>query len=94
MAENSTFKLYYFDIQALAEPIRYIFAYAGQKYEDVRVGRDEWVNLKSSECNMLNNKHFQKKNWIICRLFIVHFFKFKRNFFFGLLVLAETKIHI
>lgn len=52
MAENSTFKLYYFDIQALAEPIRYIFAYAGQKYEDVRVGRDEWVNLKSSECNM------------------------------------------
>lgn len=47
--ENSTFKLYYFNIQALAEPIRYIFAYGGQKYEDVRVTKEEWGKFKSSE---------------------------------------------
>lgn len=32
----------------LAEPIRMIFAVAGQKYEDVRIPREEWAQHKES----------------------------------------------
>jgi len=45
-SNNPTFKLYYFNIRALAEPIRYLFAYGGQAYEDVRVERGDWPKLK------------------------------------------------
>jgi len=45
-SNNPTFKLYYFNIKALAEPIRYLFAYGGQAYEDVRVERADWPKLK------------------------------------------------
>lgn len=47
-SENPTFTLFYFNIKALAEPVRYLFAYGGQEYEDVRVTRDEWPALKPS----------------------------------------------
>lgn len=46
ISENPTFTLFYFNVKALAEPIRYLFAYGGQEYEDVRVTRDEWPALK------------------------------------------------
>lgn len=48
-SKNPTFKLYYFNLRALAEPIRYLFAYGGIAYEDVRVERDDWPKLKPSE---------------------------------------------
>jgi len=41
-----TYKLYYFNIRALAEPIRYLLAYGGITYEDVRVERADWPTLK------------------------------------------------
>jgi len=45
-SENPTFTLFYFNVKALAEPIRFLFAYGAQEYEDVRVTRDEWPALK------------------------------------------------
>lgn len=42
------YTLFYFNVKALAEPLRYLFAYGGIEYEDVRVTRDEWPALKPS----------------------------------------------
>lgn len=50
-SEKPNFTLFYFNIKALAEPIRYLFAYGGVAFEDVRVTRDEWPALKPSELN-------------------------------------------
>lgn len=47
-SENPTFKLYYFNVRALAEPIRLLFAYGGIKYEDIRVPREEWPAMKQN----------------------------------------------
>ena len=45
----STYKLTYFDIRGKAEIIRLIFAQTGVKYEDIRVGQNEWRDhLKQS----------------------------------------------
>jgi len=41
-----TYTLFYFNVKALAEPLRYLFAIGGIEYEDVRVTRDEWPALK------------------------------------------------
>ncbi|CAJ0598692.1 unnamed protein product [Cylicocyclus nassatus] len=41
-----SYKLTYFDGRGTAEVIRQIFALAGEKYEDVRISRDEWQKLK------------------------------------------------
>jgi len=40
------YTLFYFNVKALAEPLRYLFAFGGIEYEDVRVTRDEWPALK------------------------------------------------
>lgn len=47
-SENPTFKLTYFNMRGLAEPIRFLFAYGGIEYEDNRIEREEWPTLK--EC--------------------------------------------
>lgn len=44
-----SYTLFYFNVKALAEPLRYLFAYGGIEYEDVRVTRDEWPALKPSK---------------------------------------------
>jgi len=44
-----SYKLTYFNARGLGEPIRMIFAQAGVEYEDVRVGRAEWRQLKPSQ---------------------------------------------
>ena len=40
------YRLTYFPVKALGEPIRFIFAYAGVKYEDIRFNEDDWPKLK------------------------------------------------
>ncbi|KAK7864589.1 hypothetical protein R5R35_003180 [Gryllus longicercus] len=41
------YKVTYFDIMALAEPIRYLLSYGGIEFEDVRVKGDDWPKLKN-----------------------------------------------
>lgn len=49
-----SYTLFYFNVKALAEPLRYLFAYGGIEYEDVRVTRDEWPALKPSKSHHIN----------------------------------------
>lgn len=48
MAQEPTYKLCYFDLKGLAEPIRLMFAYGGINYEDVRIQSEEWPTIKPS----------------------------------------------
>jgi len=43
------YKLHYFNIRGLGEPIRQIFAHAEVPYEDVRIEREEWNDEKKKE---------------------------------------------
>ncbi|CAG9820849.1 unnamed protein product [Phaedon cochleariae] len=40
------FKLHYFDFTGRAEPIRMILSYGGIKFEDIRVGHEDFVKMK------------------------------------------------
>nr|XP_022915699.1 glutathione S-transferase-like [Onthophagus taurus] len=41
-------KVTYFDITALGEPIRYLLTYGNEKFDDVRIERSKWPELKPS----------------------------------------------
>jgi len=43
---SETYKLTYFNIRGVAEPIRMMFAVAGVPYEDVRVKQEDWPEMK------------------------------------------------
>lgn len=43
-----SYKLNYFDIRGRGEPIRLIFEYAQQKFENKRINLNEWPKLKPS----------------------------------------------
>lgn len=45
-SDTPTYTLFYFNLKALAEPLRYLLAYGNLEYDDVRVTRDEWPALK------------------------------------------------
>lgn len=42
------YKLTYFNLTALGEPARMLFKYGGIDFEDVRVEREMWPQLKDS----------------------------------------------
>jgi len=44
-------RLVYFDARGVVEPTRWIFAYAGQEYEDVRIAKDAWPAMKATTPN-------------------------------------------
>lgn len=44
----STYKFTYFNIRGLAETSRYIFAVAGQEYEDIRIDIADWNTFKET----------------------------------------------
>nr|AVT42184.1 glutathione S-transferase s5 [Lissorhoptrus oryzophilus] len=48
MANNHHYKLLYFDTAGRAEHIRYIFAYAGIEFEDFRIPKDKWPEIKKT----------------------------------------------
>ncbi|KAK9506950.1 hypothetical protein O3M35_008793 [Rhynocoris fuscipes] len=43
-----TYKLTYFPVKALAEPIRFILSYMGKEFEDFRFERENWPSIKPS----------------------------------------------
>lgn len=40
------YKLTYFPLKALAEPIRFLLSYGGMEFQDIRIERDQWMDLK------------------------------------------------
>jgi len=47
MPSHPQYKFYYFDIRGLGETTRMIFAQAGVQFEDARVKREDWPNIKN-----------------------------------------------
>jgi len=76
------YKLTYFNIRGRAEIIRLIFAVADEKYEDVRIEKDKWPALKSSEQRLLKIEFFsleQKRRldlWFKSLCTHIHFYCF------------------
>ena len=44
----ASFKLYYFNIKGLGEPIRLAAHYAGLKFEDIRLDREAFQKMKQA----------------------------------------------
>jgi hypothetical protein len=47
------YKVYYFNIKALGEPLRFLLSYKNIAFEDVRVEKSDWPALKNCEHNKL-----------------------------------------
>lgn len=43
-----TYKLTYFNITGLAEPIRFLLSYLNIDFEDVRIEYEHWPSIKTS----------------------------------------------
>jgi glutathione S-transferase len=56
------YKLTYFPVEALAEPIRFLFSYGGIEFEDVRFDRENWPQIKPSSYLKRSNEHSFIKN--------------------------------
>lgn len=43
------YKLTYFDAKGIAEMIRFLLAYLEEDFEDIRLSKELWPNIKASE---------------------------------------------
>lgn len=43
------YKIIYFNVKALAEPMRFLLAYGKIEWEDVRIEKDDWPAIKPSK---------------------------------------------
>ena len=51
---STTYKLYYFNMRGMAEPIRIIFAQAGVEYRDYRMESEQWAKeYKESKIKLI-----------------------------------------
>lgn len=50
------YKLTYFDMKTLGEPIRFLLSYMGEEFEDNRINLEQWQELKDrkQKINHLN----------------------------------------
>lgn len=46
MQQDYSYRLIYFNARGSAELIRYIFAYAGKSYKDLRFEKEDWPKFK------------------------------------------------
>lgn len=53
-SSNPTYKLTYFNIQLLGEPIRMLLSYGGLNFEDVRIEQEDWPALKPSKLSSVD----------------------------------------
>lgn len=44
-----TYKLTYFNLTALAEPIRFLLSYMNVDFEDIRIEHKKWPSIKQSK---------------------------------------------
>jgi hypothetical protein len=51
------YKLMYFNVKALAEPMRFLLSYGNIDFEDVRIEKENWPAIKSSEYQTLLSAH-------------------------------------
>ena len=49
---SANYRLEYFNVRGIAEPIRWMFAYANQQYEDVRFEKEAWPARKKGESDL------------------------------------------
>lgn len=68
------YKIVYFNVKALAEPMRFLLSYGNIDFEDVRVEREDWPALKPSELTITGVR------WIIHMIRTVHFTPAARTF--------------
>jgi len=54
------YKLSYFNVKALAEPIRFLLSYGGIEFEDHRFENDEWPQVKPSKSS---HAHLRSHGW-------------------------------
>lgn len=59
-----TYKLYYFNITGMGEPVRFVLSYAGVKFEDVRYSFEEWPKHKAGKIFYLLEIH-SRKNYFL-----------------------------
>ena len=48
-----TYKLSYFNVKGLAEPIRFLLSYGGIEFEDHRIEKEEWLQLKPCKSSQI-----------------------------------------
>lgn len=58
MVKPRSFKLIYFDVQWRCEPIRILFHYFGQEFEDMRITNDEWQQMKPGGNGLVTMSNF------------------------------------